>query len=216
MCFQKSKQKLAEGQNGVISNPPVVDNVRQSSSSPPPALAPREVRVAEVIVERNRDLSPPSTADAVNVTATDVPVVPSSSAPGVVRRATPTRFAGKSNEEAAAILIQTIFRGYLARRALRAMRGLVRLKLLMEGSVVKRQAANTLKCMQTLSRVQSQIRARRIRMSEENQARQKQLLQKHAKELAGLKVCLSYSSDSVFFLLFKVSSVVFGERIAKK
>ena len=99
MCFQKSKQKLAEGQNGVISNPPVVDNVRQSSSSPPPALAPREVRVAEVIVERNRDLSPPSTADAVNVTATDVPVVPSSSAPGVVRRATPTRFAGKSNEE---------------------------------------------------------------------------------------------------------------------
>jgi len=113
MCFQKSKQKLAEGQNGVISNPPVVDNVRQSSSSPPPALAPREVRVAEVIVERNRDLSPPSTADAVNVTATDVPVVPSSSAPGVVRRATPTRFAGKSNEEAAAILIQTIFRGYL-------------------------------------------------------------------------------------------------------
>ncbi|KAG7549306.1 IQ motif EF-hand binding site [Arabidopsis thaliana x Arabidopsis arenosa] len=185
---KKSKQKLAEGQNGVISNSPVVDNVRQSSSSsPPPALPPREVRVAEVIVERNRDLSPPSTADAVNVRATDIPVVPSSSAPGVVRRATLARFAGKSNEEAAAILIQTIFRGYLARRALRAMRGLVRLKLLMEGSVVKRQAANTLKCMQTLSRVQSQIRARRIRMSEENQARQKQLLQKHAKELAGLK-----------------------------
>ncbi|CAE6085735.1 unnamed protein product [Arabidopsis arenosa] len=185
---KKSKQKLAEGQNGVISNPPVVDNVRQSSSSsPPPALPPREVRVAEVIVERNRDLSPPSTADAVNVRATDIPVVPSSSSPGVVRRSTPARFAGKSNEEAAAILIQTIFRGYLARRALRAMRGLVRLKLLMEGSVVKRQAANTLKCMQTLSRVQSQIRARRIRMSEENQARQKQLLQKHAKELAGLK-----------------------------
>lgn len=89
-----------------------------------------------------------------------------------------------------------------ARRALRAMRGLVRLKLLMEGSVVKRQAANTLKCMQTLSRVQSQIRARRIRMSEENQARQKQLLQKHAKELAGLKVSLSliHLCDSVFLL----------------
>ncbi|KAL1200122.1 Protein IQ-DOMAIN 2 [Cardamine amara subsp. amara] len=183
---KKSKQKLAESQNGVISNPPLADNSRQSSSAPPPA-PPLEVRVAEVIVEQSRNVSPPSTADVVNVTATDIPVVPSSSAPEVVRRAKPTRFAGKSNEEAAAILIQTIFRGYLARRALRAMRGLVRLKLLMEGSVVKRQAANTLKCMQTLSRVQSQIRARRIRMSEENQARQKQLLQKHAKELAGLK-----------------------------
>lgn len=77
-----------------------------------------------------------------------------------------------------------------ARRELRDMRGLARLKLMMEGSVVQRQAANTLKCMQTLSRVQSQIRSRRIRMSEENQARHKQLLQKHAKELGGLKVSL--------------------------
>ncbi|XP_018446365.1 protein IQ-DOMAIN 2 [Raphanus sativus] len=177
---KKLKHKSLESTNGVISQSP----------PPPPPL---EVRVAEVVVERNINLSPPST-DAVNATTTtDVPVVPSSSSSAppreVVRqhRATPTRFAGKSNQEAAAILIQTVFRGYLAKRAIRAMRGLVRLKTLMEGSVVKRQAANTLKCMQTLSRVQSQIRARRIRMSEENQARQKQLLQKHAKELAGLK-----------------------------
>lgn len=73
------------------------------------------------------------------------------------------------------------------------MRGLARLKLFMEGPVVKRQAANTLKCMQTLSRLQSEIRSRRITMSEENQARHKQLLQKHAKELGGLKVSLLFS-----------------------
>nr|VDC78264.1 unnamed protein product [Brassica rapa] len=193
----KSKHKSPESPNGVVSNPPPQpDNARQPSLPPPPP--PLEVRVAEVIVEQNKNLSPPST-NAVNASTTDVPaaVVPSSSAPPEVvrRRATATRFPGKSNEEAAAILIQTIFRGYLARRALRAMRGLVRLKLLMEGSVVKRQAANTLKCMQTLSRVQSQIRARRIRMSEENQARQKQLLQKHAKELAGLKSCWPYANS---------------------
>ncbi|CAN8257314.1 unnamed protein product [Cochlearia groenlandica] len=182
---KKSKQKSTETPNGVVSyTPPLANNARLSPPPPPPPL---EVRVAEVIVDRNRNLSPPSTY-AVNVTETDISEVPSSSAPPkVVPRATATRFTGKSNEEAAAILIQTLFRGYLAKRAMRAMRGLVRLKLLMEGSVVKRQAANTLKCMQTLSRVQSQIRARRIRMSEENQARQKQLLQKHAKELAGLK-----------------------------
>ncbi|CAN8297839.1 unnamed protein product [Cochlearia groenlandica] len=181
---KKSKHKSPETPNGVISNPPLADNATQSSSpSPPPPL---EVRVAEVIVERNGNRSPSST-DVVNVTPTDIPIVQPSPAPMVVRRAAATLFAGKSNEEASAIFIQTIFRGYLARRALRGMRGLVRLKLLMEGSVVKRQAANTLKCMQTLSRVQSQIRARRIRMSEENQARQKQLLQKHAKEIAGLK-----------------------------
>jgi hypothetical protein len=70
-----------------------------------------------------------------------------------------------------------------ARRALRALRGLDRLRLLMEGPVVKRQAISTLRSMQTLGHVQSQIRSRRLRMLEETQALQKQLLQKHTKEL---------------------------------
>ncbi|KAL3843416.1 hypothetical protein ACJIZ3_000819 [Penstemon smallii] len=98
------------------------------------------------------------------------------------------RFAGKSNEEVAAIKIQTAFRGYLARRALRALRGLVRLKSLVDGPTVKRQSANTLKCMQTLSRVHSQVQSRRIRMSEENRALQKQLLQNRTKELESLRM----------------------------
>ena len=77
---------------------------------------------------------------------------------------------------------------FQARRALRALRGLVRLKSLIEGQSVKRQSATTLRCMQTLARVQSQIRARRLRMSEENQALQRQLQQKHEKELEKLRV----------------------------
>lgn len=78
-----------------------------------------------------------------------------------------------------------------ARRALRALRGLVRLKSLIQGQSVKRQAATTLKCMQTLARVQSQIRERRIRMSEENQALQRQLQQKRDKELEKLRTSVS-------------------------
>ncbi|KAF4382245.1 hypothetical protein G4B88_011574 [Cannabis sativa] len=69
------------------------------------------------------------------------------------------------------------------RRALRALRGLVRLKSLMQGQSVKRQVATTLRCMQTLARVQSQIHARRIKMSEENQALHRQLQQKREKEI---------------------------------
>ena len=99
----------------MVSNPPpppLADHHARQSSPPP-----LEVRVAEVIVEQNINLSAPST-DAVNATTSDIPVAPSSSAapPEVVvrpRAAAPTRFAGKSNEEAAAILIQTVFRGYL-------------------------------------------------------------------------------------------------------
>ncbi|KNA15978.1 hypothetical protein SOVF_093320 [Spinacia oleracea] len=120
--------------------------------------------------------------------AAEAAVAAAQAAAEVVRLTTVPRFVGKSKEEIAAIKIQTAFRGYLARRALRALRGLVRLKSLIEGQSVKRQAATTLRCMQTLARVQSQIRARRMRMSEENQALQRQLQQKHEKELEKLRM----------------------------
>lgn len=96
--------------------------------------------------------------------------------------------------------------GFQARRALRALRGLVRLKTLIQGNNVKRQATSTLKCMQTLARVQSQVYARRIRMSEENEALQRQLQQKHEKELEKLKASVSslYTSlyTAAFFFFF--------------
>lgn len=155
------------------------------SATLPPLPPQEEVKLTNVEVEQHNHEHPVVVAATA---AAEPEVIAPQAVPEVVQPPRVSRFVGKSGEEAAAIKIQTAFRGYLARRALRALRGLVRLKLLMEGSIVKRQAANTLKCMQTLSRVQSQIRSRRIRMLEENQALQRQLLQKHAKELENLRL----------------------------
>ncbi|EPS61016.1 hypothetical protein M569_13785, partial [Genlisea aurea] len=61
--------------------------------------------------------------------------------------------------EWAAVRIQTIFRSFLAKRALRALRSLVRLQAIVRGRLVRKQAAVTLKCMQSLVRLQARIRA---------------------------------------------------------
>ncbi|KAI3731027.1 hypothetical protein L1987_62210 [Smallanthus sonchifolius] len=106
------------------------------------------------------------------------------------------RFLGKSKEEVAAIKVQTAFRRFLARKKLRALKGLVRLRVLVQSQSVKRQAITTLRCMQTLARVQSQVRARRIRMSEENQALQRQLMQKRERELDNMKSYLGNEWDN--------------------
>jgi len=60
---------------------------------------------------------------------------------------------------------------------------LARLRTLVQGQAVQRQAATTLQCMQTLSRLQSQVRARKVRMSEENQALNRQMQQKREREM---------------------------------
>ncbi|XP_065865423.1 protein IQ-DOMAIN 11 isoform X2 [Euphorbia lathyris] len=66
-----------------------------------------------------------------------------------------------------AIIIQSSFRGYLARKALRALKGIVKLQAIIRGRNVRRQAMNTLKCLQSIVNIQSQVSAKRIQIAAE-------------------------------------------------
>ncbi|CAN7031131.1 hypothetical protein BRARA_H00779 [Brassica rapa] len=67
-------------------------------------------------------------------------------------------------EDFAAVKIQACFRSHLARKALRALKGLVKLQALVRGHLVRKQATATLRCMQALITLQAKAREQRIRM----------------------------------------------------
>ncbi|KAK6144860.1 hypothetical protein DH2020_021680 [Rehmannia glutinosa] len=167
------------------SNPPSAENAVVVPSAHSPM---EEVKLIEAENEQNRHAY---SVAFVTAMAAEAAVAAAHAAAEVVRLRAAASNSGKTKEEIAAIKIQTAFRGYLARRALRALRGLVRLKSLIGGQSVKRQATATLKCMQTVARVQSEIRARRIRMSQENSTAHRHIQQKREKEIEKSRVSQS-------------------------
>ncbi|KAF0914582.1 hypothetical protein E2562_030659 [Oryza meyeriana var. granulata] len=97
--------------------------------------------------------------------AADAAVAAAHAAAAVVRMSSrKAHLPASAVEEAAAVRIQATFRGYLARTALCALRGIVKLQALVRGQLVRKQATATLRCMQALLTAQSQLRAQAQRM----------------------------------------------------
>ncbi|KAI4376574.1 hypothetical protein MLD38_014320 [Melastoma candidum] len=78
-------------------------------------------------------------------------------------------FGFSPKERSAAVMIQTLFRGFLARKALRALKGLVKLQALVRGFLVRKRATAALRSIQALMRVQDAARLRRSRRISDNE-----------------------------------------------
>ncbi|XP_056173127.1 protein IQ-DOMAIN 10-like [Syzygium oleosum] len=82
---------------------------------------------------------------------------------------------GKRIEDTAATRIQAAFRAFLARRTLYRLRCAVRFQSLTHGLPATQQVSTALSYLHSWSRIQTQIRARRINMVAEARMRQKRL-----------------------------------------
>ncbi|XP_014512665.1 protein IQ-DOMAIN 14 [Vigna radiata var. radiata] len=134
--------------------------------------ASRELNLAESGVTSSVTVQT-TTTDAENDQRkhdTVVALVPADAA--IICLTPDSHISSTSIEEAAAIKIQSVFRSYLARKALCALRGLVKLQALVRGHLVRKQARETLRCMQALVVAQARARAQRARIVSEGKVDQ--------------------------------------------
>ncbi|XP_024994792.1 protein IQ-DOMAIN 1-like [Cynara cardunculus var. scolymus] len=137
----------------------VKDNDNKASTNDVPQQPKHIIDLATTDEEKHAILMAAATIKAAEAAATTA-----HAAAEIIRLTTrPSSISVKHHF--AAILIQTSFRGYLARSALRALKGIVMLQAVIRGQNVRKQATITLKCMQALLRVQSRLQDQRSRLS---------------------------------------------------
>ncbi|KAL2326059.1 hypothetical protein Fmac_025117 [Flemingia macrophylla] len=91
-------------------------------------------------------------------------------------------YLSKGDRSLAAIKIQSAYRAHLARKALRALKGVIRLQAIIRGQAVRRQVSNTLQSFHSNARIQMEIMERNSHTAEKVKQSQKQKKKLEEKE----------------------------------
>ncbi|XP_028806483.1 protein IQ-DOMAIN 14-like [Neltuma alba] len=166
--IKKDRNHVSEGElRDLCHNPTTI----------PPNISPAEAAwLQSFYTETDKQQNKHAIAvAAATAAAADAAVAAAQAAVAVVRLTSHgrgTMFGSGGHEIWAAVKIQTVFRGYLARKALRALKGLVKLQALVKGYLVRKQATATLHSMQALIRAQATVRSQKARrlMNRDNEA----------------------------------------------
>ncbi|XP_045788265.1 protein IQ-DOMAIN 17-like [Trifolium pratense] len=154
---EEDEEKKREKRRWIFRKPVNHETVNNTQQSTPTKLKNDVGTVTNVVSRTDQD---EKHALAVAMATAEAARATAQAAVEVARLTKPSNHA---REHYAAVVIQTSFRGYLARRALRALKGLVKLQALVRGHNVRKQAKMTLRCMQALVRVQARVLDQRIR-----------------------------------------------------
>nr|GMC88662.1 protein IQ-DOMAIN 14-like [Ipomoea batatas] len=117
-------------------------------------------------------------AVAVATAAAAEAAVAAANAAAEVVRLTNAPYELQKRQSSAATKIQTAFRAYLARKALSALKGLVKLQAVIRGEIVRRRLIAKLKCMLSFPKSQPQVHQKRVAVVEQPIS-QKEILKPH-------------------------------------
>ncbi|KAL0404869.1 UNVERIFIED_CONTAM: protein IQ-DOMAIN 14 [Sesamum radiatum] len=95
--------------------------------------------------------------------AAEAAVAAANAAAEVVRLTSNPHELGRRKQYFAAIRIQSAYRGHLARKALSALKGIVKLQAVVRGELTRRSVVKTLSSMFLLTKAQPQLRQRDVR-----------------------------------------------------
>ncbi|KAK8546973.1 hypothetical protein V6N13_099718 [Hibiscus sabdariffa] len=158
--FSKGREKLSSANNGeVLVSSKVI--VSELSMDPPSISAPIPISSSWTAVDSEKGIPAQLPNDGVNTPSPKV-VGDDDTAGDFGNPENPDRI----RLDQAAATVQAAFRGYLARRAFRTLKGIIRLQALIRGHLVRRQAVATLCCTWGIVKLQALARGQKVRCSD--------------------------------------------------